>query len=254
MSEAEIDRIADGFYRHAGLLGAEITRLGRWSPEQVLEATEVVGIEHAERALDEGRGLIAVSGHLGNWELGLAALGVEALNRRGMRVRVVVEGQRHGPVREYLHAARSRFAVPVAQDAAADCFACLREGHALILMCDQWVRFGGIEVPFFGRPVLSHAGAAMLHRLTRAPVLFGADRRLPERLKNGGFRHRITIEPPMELARTRDREADLRENTARIQQRLERAVRDCPEQWTWTHRRWGEGQVEYRGRGEAPGG
>jgi KDO2-lipid IV(A) lauroyltransferase len=42
----------------------------------------------------------------------------------------------------------------------------------------------------------------------------------------------------VELARSGDEEADVRENTQRFTRVIEEYVRAHPEQWLWVHKRW----------------
>src|ERR1041385_9197009 len=48
----------------------EFFRLPHVSREELLAASELVGKEHLDRAIERGRGVIITSTHLGNWELG----------------------------------------------------------------------------------------------------------------------------------------------------------------------------------------
>lgn len=240
-TEAELRAMLPAIYDHGARTFVEVVRMGRWTPDQILEMTEVVGEEHLKAAFARGKGLIGASAHLGNWELALAAMQL-----RGYQMDVVVEKQRHGPMWQHLDRVRRSWGVnPIYQDSLRDCFKALASGHLLLLMSDRWMRRGGVEVPFFGRPALSATGPALLHRRTGAPVMFGYIERLPERLPSGLFRHRITLEVP-ELVRTDDAGHDLIENTARLQRVIERAVRRNPTQWIWSYRRWGQGQPEFR--------
>jgi KDO2-lipid IV(A) lauroyltransferase len=50
--------------------------------------------------------------------------------------------------------------------------------------------------------------------------------------------HQITLEPPLALCRTGQRDRDVVLNTARFTEVIERQVRTHPEQWFWVHRRW----------------
>lgn len=239
-SPDEIDALARAFYRHACLTFFELFRLGRWSPEQVRAVTHVEGREYLDGALAGGRGVIILSGHLGNWEIGVAAVSTHGYPGAGVGQRQ----RRHSALQDYLATVRTRYGRVIFPDAPRDCFTCLRENRPLLMVVDQWVREGGIPVPFFGHPALSAPGPAQLARMTGAPVVLATARRLPDPTCPGRYLHEVTVEPPIPLVDTGDREWDIWENTARFQARLEAAIRRCPEQWLWNHRRWGQGQVE----------
>ena len=57
----------------------------------------------------------------------------------------------------------------------------------------------------------------------------------------------LRFDPPVELVRTGDDEADAIANTAKFTRIIEDYVRRYPDQWLWVHRRW-----KTRPEGEAP--
>jgi lauroyl/myristoyl acyltransferase len=50
----------------------------------------------------------------------------------------------------------------------------------------------------------------------------------------------VQVEPPVEIQRTKDLRSDFQINTQLITDRVERAVRNYPEQWNWMLKRWKE--------------
>jgi KDO2-lipid IV(A) lauroyltransferase len=62
---------------------------------------------------------------------------------------------------------------------------------------------------------------------------------IPARVeRTSGANFRLTVFPPVELARTGDRQADTREVMRRVNAVIESWIRERPEQWFWLHRRW----------------
>jgi KDO2-lipid IV(A) lauroyltransferase len=53
-----------------------------------------------------------------------------------------------------------------------------------------------------------------------------------------GARFRITVEPPLELPLSGDGAADTLMIMTRVNQVLERWIRERPDHWFWLHRRW----------------
>lgn len=240
-TEPELRKIAAGFYRHVTLAFFEIIRLGAWSRERLLESTELVGQEHMDSALQHGKGAIIIGGHTGNWEIGGAALG-----QRDYPLAVVSQPQRHGVLQDHLGRARQRHRVGVIpRSSLRDCYTCLRGGGVLGLLIDQRVKQGAVVVPFFGQPAATAPGPALLAMKTGAPVVLVAPRRAAG---PSGAIHQIHIRP-VEVAKTGDHEADVRENTARFQLAIETAIREAPEQWIWTNQRWNLKNVVPRGSG-----
>jgi lauroyl/myristoyl acyltransferase len=101
----------------------------------------------------------------------------------------------------------------------------LKRGGALGLLADRAVTGVGERVPFFGRPALLPSAHVVLALRTGASLVPGFAYR-------DGRKMRAVFEPALELARTGDREADVREGVRRWAQVLERHIREAPEQWS----------------------
>jgi KDO2-lipid IV(A) lauroyltransferase len=92
----------------------------------------------------------------------------------------------------------------------------------------------GVFVPFFGRLACTRDGPARVAMKTGTPVLPVFIERIGDTM-----RHRVRAEPPLELVpEGADRDAALVENVARMTAAIEAAIRNAPDQWIWTHRRW----------------
>src|SRR5258706_9458380 len=80
LAEPEVKRIARESYAHLGRTTIETALLPACSREEVLDLVDYVeGWDVLERARAEGRGVMIVSGHLGNWELGGSYLAARGL-------------------------------------------------------------------------------------------------------------------------------------------------------------------------------
>jgi KDO2-lipid IV(A) lauroyltransferase len=88
-------------------------------------------------------------------------------------------------------------------------------------------------VDFFGVPAATTTGVANVALRTGAAVLPAFIRWEPRRKK-----HILHFAPLIDLVDTGNREADVRANTRRFNQILERFVRQVPDQWLWIHKRW----------------
>ena len=95
-------------------------------------------------------------------------------------------------------------------------------------------RFDGVEVNFFGRRATATPAAALLGLRCKSPIIPAFCHRNPE------GKLIVQIEPPVEIKRTKDLRFDLQFNTQLITDRVERAVRNYPEQWNWMLKRWKE--------------
>ncbi len=128
----------------------------------------------------------------------------------------------------------------------------LRANRWVAMLADQDARRQGVFVPFLGRPASTAAGPARIALGTGASIVMGFIRREED------GRHRIEVEPALEIDDPRAPDAMLRLTALRTS-RLERQVRAHPENWLWLHRRWrtaqpgDEGPTADAGSGPAGG-
>lgn len=190
----------------------------------------VIGRAHLAAVLGQGRGAILVSAHLANWEL----LPVAAA-RHGVPAAMVYRAANNPAVDALLRAWRARHGtplqVPKGAAGARRLLGLLQERGHVAMLIDQKMN-DGIAVPFFGRPAMTAPAAAQLARRFGCPIL-------PIRIERlAGARFRITVLPPLTVARGADRAADIRAATAALNRLVEDWIRARPEQWLWLHRRW----------------
>ena len=107
-----------------------------------------------------------------------------------------------------------------------------KENRILGLLIDQDTDVEGAFVDFMGRPAWTPTAAASMAIKFDAPVVFGFAHRDRQN------RHTVTIEGPLELVRTGNREQDIIANTALFTRKIEERIMKDPGQWVWMHRRW----------------
>jgi KDO2-lipid IV(A) lauroyltransferase len=229
-SRAWRHRVARGSYAHLGREAVVVFRRGGWSRERVLERTSVIGFECFRAAAEEGRGLILLTGHLGNWEIGGAAIAA-----RGVPLDVIGKGMSNRRFQSDLFALRERLGMRVIEmtDASKDALRTLGEGRVLALLGDQNAHRGGVFVPFFGRPASTVRGPALFAHRTRAPVWTAFA------LRDPGLEQRYTVRfRPLPFEATGRSEEDTSVLMGAFGALLEEAIESAPEQYFWQHRRW----------------
>ena len=190
---------------------------------------EVHGWSIVEERISRGKGLIIVTGHLGNWELGGAYVAA-----RGLPIDVVARHMANPLFDRYLTRTRQKIGMTVVHDeqAVRRLPRSLRDGRVVAVVMDQGaVGLASTWVPFFGRFAKTPRGPAVFALRLGTPIVFGAAIRKPS------GRYRLTFEP-IDVAPTGDREADVDHIVAEYTAALERWVRRTPEQYLWHHRRW----------------
>ncbi len=228
LSPAEIAHIIAGMWDNLGRVAAEYPHLRRIRVFEPGGRVETHGFEHMDRAVAAGRRMIIFSGHIANWEIGMLAA-----VQYGAEVAQIYRAANNPLVDRMITRFRGIGGelIPKGTVAARRAIAVLRRGAHLTMLADQKMN-DGISVPFFGRPAMTATALAAL------ALRFDCDV-LPARVERlGGAQFRLTVFPPLPLARSGDHHADVAALMARVNQTLEGWIRDRPGEWFWLHRRW----------------
>ena len=228
--DAKVRRVARESYRGLGRVTIESIVLSRESHERVMGAfIEPVGYEVLERAFAQGRGVVLVAGHLGNWELSAAYM-----SGRGLPIDAIAMHMANPLSDDFFRRTRERFGTRVVFDdeAVRRIPRALKEGRAVGFLSDQGAKgLASTFVPFFGRPARTPRGAAVFALRSELPIVFVAAIRQPD------LRYQVHFEQ-VPLVQTGDKEHDVDATVLAYTQVLERYVRRFPEQYFWQHRRW----------------
>lgn len=177
------------------------------------------------------QGILILTGHFGNWEMFAYAYGL-----LGHPVSLVHQTIKNPLVDEYVEGMRSGGGTRLfrKQEAARAVLRALKQRALVVLPLDQnQSRRGGIFVDFFGLPANTSDGLARIALRTDAPIY-------PAFLLRDGesARHRIVFLPRVEIASMANRDFAVHELTQRCTAVLESMIRQHPDHWLWTHKRW----------------
>lgn len=224
--DAERRRIARAAFANLGRSAMELV-VARRLDRDLFERVVIPEPSRAllREALAEGRGVVFVTAHLGNWEL-MARRVAREFDAR------TVAREAHDPrVTALLERKRAEGGLKTIwrgkPGAAREILRALKEGAILGLLLDQDIpSVQGVFVPFFGHPAWTpRAAADLAQRREPRPVVLGTARRL------GPGRHEIRV-------RRLEPGSDPVEATARFTAAIEAEIRERPEEWVWMHRRW----------------
>ncbi len=225
-----VKAIASGVFKSLGKNSLDALRLTRQTKQQVLESCLVSGEENLRRALARGKGVLAITGHIGSWEL-LAAY----LSDKGYSLSVIARKLSNDALNQMLIELRRRHGVEslLRGNTAVAGYRTLKRGEILGMLVDQNINTDGIMAPFFGRPAWTPIGPAVFALRSGAAVV-----PMAIHMQSGGT-HQITILPELEhpsedLPERERQELLTKDMTASI----ERLVRLYPQQWVWFHDRW----------------
>jgi KDO2-lipid IV(A) lauroyltransferase len=222
-------RVARACYRHFGREAVATVRAARWSAAELRDRTRLVGFDALRAAAAAGGGVILLTGHLGNWELGGASVAA-----RGLPLDVVGKGMSNPRFQDDLFTLRGRLGMRVIEmgEASRQALRSLAAGRVVALLGDQSAHGGGLAVPFFGRPAVTARGPALFAVRSGAPVFVGFALRDPR-----GPGYSATLQR-LEIAPSGDVERDVAALTRSYTSILQAAVESAPEQYFWQHRRW----------------
>lgn len=222
--------VARGSYANLGRTSVETALLPSQSAAQIIDLFErVEGWDVVEERLARGRGLIVVTGHLGNWELGGAYLAA-----RGLHVDAVARHMANPLFDRYLTRTRESLGMTVVHDhlAVRRVPRSLREGRTVAFLVDQGaIGLASTWVPFFGRLAKTPRGPAVFALRLNAPMVLGVA------VRQASGRYRLLFEA-IDVNPAGEREQEVDRIVTAYTAALERRVREAPEQYFWQHRRW----------------
>jgi KDO2-lipid IV(A) lauroyltransferase len=231
-SKDEIRWICRELFQNIGKDMLEVYRSPDFKEKYFKTLVKFEGEEHLNRALNQGKGVIAVSAHLGNFSLMCARLATA-----GYPLSLVVRDPQNPKIAKATRSLRDAVRIASIPDepriaCVSKCFKALKENRIVMLQIDQSAPITEAWVDFFGFLVPTFKGAALFSARTGAPIL-------PMFIKrNSDNLHKITIHPPVTLKNLGNTEEDITANTAQLTKLIETAIRDYPEQWLWIYRRF----------------
>jgi KDO2-lipid IV(A) lauroyltransferase len=246
LTRREVDAIIKRHFANVGAFFAELAFAWHGSAEKRAHLFRVEGIEHLHGALANGRGVLLYLGHFTTIEICTPAVKalvpLFAFMFRGRRNPLANALQKRGRA-GYAH-------VSVANDSIRDMLALLAKNAAIFYAPDQARIDSGELIPFFGHLAMTSTAPSRLARLSGAAIVPLFFRRLSD---DSGYLLRFSA--PLPGVPSDDAVAD----TSKLNAVLEGFVRECPEQYFWTHRKFkdrpGEADAyrESAGSGSAEG-
>ncbi|MDY6862540.1 MAG: lysophospholipid acyltransferase family protein [Thermodesulfobacteriota bacterium] len=232
-SEKELKGICRGCFQNFGMNILETIRYAFFSFEEIDNFIAIDGKEHLDNALKKGKGVIALSAHLGNFPI-IASKFIPS----GYQFSLIFRSPENPNInKEYLTIMRKFGLNPIFDKPRHVCvkksLELLKKNGILFLQIDQNTKVSrGVYVRFFNHELPTFTGPVVLAIRTGAVVL-------PLFIvREENSRHRIIIDKPFELVLTGERNFDIKNNTERLSKITEGYIRMFPEQWWWIHKRW----------------
>jgi KDO2-lipid IV(A) lauroyltransferase len=197
-----------------------------YSPSRIASMVGFEGEEHVKQALAKGKGVLALSAHLGSFPLIGARLAAS-----GYPFSVVVKQPADESFARVMDDYRARLNVHTIsakprREAVRNILKALRGNRIVLIIADEF-KSGDVMVDFFGLRVPAPRGPAALALRTGAVTLpmFATRRRRGEIV--------LSVSPPLAPIVRDDIEESVVATTAHYTRCLESAIREYPDQWNW---------------------
>jgi KDO2-lipid IV(A) lauroyltransferase len=218
-------------YRHYALTLLEIARLARMdrrTAETYIDATSFAQV--VKEGLAAGKGLVVVTGHLGNWEWGSLLLSLG-----GAAVGVIAKPMDNPWINSFLDRIRNKAGMQVwsKQGAIRRAMQTLRQGQGFAAVIDQDGGTKGFVSTFLGAPASTMSLPVALAIRMGSPILVSA------LIREGGALSFRAVQNSLHWPKPGvPEEEDLARLVLAVNNDLSEIIRSYPEQWIWIHNRW----------------
>ena len=228
--ERELRRLSWLNFRNHAKAYADLMMLPRTNVEAMRLRLRVEGMEYVEEARALGRGILAVSCHMGSYEV-VSAIWSATL----APVSFFAEELEPRALFEWYRETRARLGISVLTldvGGIRKVLQALKDEEMVITAIDRDITGTGHVMPFLGRPAPIPLGPAAIARRLGTPLLPVYVTRLPDDsyLAEGT--------PFVMVDETDDPKADHIRATEKVLRRLETFIQAHPEQWHVPHRIW----------------
>ena len=241
MSEPDKLLLVKKHFRHLGILLAGSLYAPRinqaWMDKYLVYEPEMLKIE--KDTIQEGIGVVLISGHLGTWEILVEFMGLR------MKGAGIYKKIRNPYIDKWLKKMRENNGILLVEmEESASVVRLLKKGYWVGFGSDQNAGKAGIFVNFLNRPASTFQGPIVMAYLSGAKILLysalsGEEGKVFVRVKDLGFVKKNDF---------KNRDAAVRHYTELWTSNLEQEIRKFPEQYFWVHRRWRTKPGDFEGQ------
>lgn len=228
LTDSELDALVTDIWANLGRILAEYPHLGTICNTDADWRLEYAIADDIEVFKNPHKPAVFVSAHLANWELAAGAIA-----HRGVPLNVVYTRLQNPGLDRMLHRARQALGCGLVErdGAARQLMRSLKQGTSVGLIVDQRVD-GGAPVPFFGHDMLTSVTPAQL------AVRFDCELVPVQIQRIEDARFRAVFHSPVRAAADLPDDRKILEMTAAINRLFEDWIRQRPQEWMCTKRRW----------------
>lgn len=228
-SDREIRRIRIRMFRNFAKYLVDFFRFSKLDMKYIKNKIHIENIHYLDEALSKKNGAIALSAHLGNWELGAVVIAL-----LGYPFWAVALAHKHKKVNDFFNFQREIKGVRVIPlgKAVRRCLNVLEKNGIVALVGDRDFNEKGVIVDFFGKPAFFPEGPAAFALKTGASIVPGF------MLRNKDDTFTLRMEKPLEFSPTDNKKNDLTELILQYKTIIEDYIRKYPDQWYMFRRFW----------------
>jgi KDO2-lipid IV(A) lauroyltransferase len=229
--EKRLRRINKLVFRNFAKYLVDFFRFEKLDRRYIAKNIRLENLHYFDEALSRGKGVIVLTAHLGNWELG----GV-VLSQLGYPLCAVALPHKNKKVNDFFDSQRNKKGLKVIAmgKAVRGCISELKHGRMVALVGDRDFTEKGMVLDFFGRPMHFPEGPAVLSLMTGACIVPGF------MLRNPDNSFTLSIEKPIEFEPSGDKEKDVPLLISLYKNVIEDYIRRFPQQWYLFRRFWVE--------------
>jgi KDO2-lipid IV(A) lauroyltransferase len=230
LSENKIKQLAYKNYKSFSITLVEILYMPAMNETEIKKVIIFENTEILKKHFKDENGIILLSGHFGNWELGAISIGINLKKK----IFLVAKPQRNTYVNSWMDNQRTKYTnqiIPLGIS-VKNVYTALKNKQIIGLAADQRGPEDSIKLEFFGRKTSVYTGPAVLSLKTNSPLIYG----LAVRQKDNSYKAAFEEISKENLPDNYDEKVKIL--SERILKYLEKIIREYPEQWFWMHKRW----------------
>lgn len=227
--EDKIKRLTKEVYKNFAKYLVEFFRFSKIDKEFINKKVKIKGIKNLDMMLKRNKGIISLSAHLGNWELGAAVL-----SALGHSINGVILSHKSKAVNDLFNKQRTTKGIGIIPTGVAikRCFQLLKDNEIIAFLGDKDFFRSGIWMRFLGKKTLIPKGPAVFSLKTQAPIV-------PVFLiRESDNTFKFIFENPIEPTQSRSQDNDVEILTRRIIDVIEKYIKEYPTQWLMFHKIW----------------
>jgi len=229
-SEQQLKTITKDFYRNLADVMAEVIHSANMNKQEFARRVEHVNLDVLKPLIDQGNSFILLAGHCNNWEWLLLSTCIKL----PIPMDVVYKPLHSESSDKFMYETRSRFGVdPIdLKDFAGEVMKRKGEQRAYSILADQRPGMDGRAhiTQFLNRETRFFIGPEKISQFVKIPVVFVRMTRVARGRYQVAFE--ILAEPPYKKRR------DHYPVTKQYVRALEQQIKESPEGWLWSNRRW----------------